>query len=53
MDKLSEITADVEDRSDVCGSSNKSKESDPVAINHSLRGKMKRVEQQAVKKVLA
>ncbi|XP_038877174.1 TNF receptor-associated factor homolog 1a isoform X2 [Benincasa hispida] len=45
----SELTADIEDRSDVCGG-NKSKESDPMAINHSLRGKIKRVEQQGVKK---
>ncbi|XP_022980829.1 TNF receptor-associated factor homolog 1a-like isoform X1 [Cucurbita maxima] len=45
----SELTADKEDRSVVCGST-KSKESDPVAINHSLRGKIKRVDQQAVKK---
>ncbi|XP_031737976.1 TNF receptor-associated factor homolog 1a isoform X3 [Cucumis sativus] len=45
----SELPADIEDQSDVCGS-NKSKESDPVAINHFLRGKIKRVEQQGVKK---
>lgn len=49
--RSSELTADLEDRSEVCGS-NKSKESDPVAINHSLRSRTKRVEQQAVKKVL-
>lgn len=47
----SELPADIEDRSDVCGS-NKPKESDPVVINHSVRGKIKRVEQQGVKKVL-
>ncbi|XP_022154806.1 MATH domain-containing protein At5g43560-like isoform X2 [Momordica charantia] len=47
--RSSELTADLEDRSEVCGS-NKSKESDPVAINHSLRSRTKRVEQQAVKK---
>ncbi|KAL0548176.1 hypothetical protein IC582_012622 [Cucumis melo] len=45
----SELPADIEDRSDVCGS-NKPKESDPVVINHSVRGKIKRVEQQGVKK---
>ncbi|XP_022935930.1 MATH domain-containing protein At5g43560-like isoform X2 [Cucurbita moschata] len=43
------ITAGIEDRSDACGS-NKSKKSDPMAVNHSPRGKMKRVEQQAAKK---